>query len=205
MSDIMSYNGAAVIAMKGKNCVAIASDLRLGAQFQTVDCNFKKIYKITDQIFIGFNGLQSDAQTFAQLIIYEVNSYKLRENREISPEAFASLVRTLQYKHRFGPYFVEPVIAGLNKKGEPFVDAMDTIGAGLYKPKFAVSATCAESLLGTCEAFYKDDMEPDELFEVISQCLLSSVDRDAYSGWGGEVYIVTPETITVRKLKTRMD
>ena len=24
MSDIMSYNGAAVIAMKGKNCVAIA-------------------------------------------------------------------------------------------------------------------------------------------------------------------------------------
>ena len=48
-------------------------------------------------------------------------------------------------------------------------------------------------------------MEPDELFEVISQCLLSSVDRDAYSGWGGEVYIVTPETITVRRLKTRMD
>ena len=89
--------------------------MRLGAQFQTVDCNFKKIYKITDQIFIGFNGLQSDAQTFAQLIIYEVNSYKLRENREISPEAFASLVRTLQYKHRFGPYFVEPVIVGLNK------------------------------------------------------------------------------------------
>lgn len=95
------------------------------------------------------------------------------------------------------------------------MDAMDTIGAGLYKPKFAVSATCAESLLGTCEALYeqnrmvicsyKDDMEPDELFEVISQCLLSSVDRDAYSGWGGEVYIVTPETITVRKLKTRMD
>ena len=24
MSDIMTYNGAAVVAMKGKNCVAIA-------------------------------------------------------------------------------------------------------------------------------------------------------------------------------------
>ena len=70
---------------------------------------------MTDQIFIGFNGLQSDAQTLAQLLTYEVNSYKLRENREISPEAFASLVRTIQYKHRFGPYFVEPVIAGLDK------------------------------------------------------------------------------------------
>ena len=71
-----------------------------------MNCDFKKIYKMTDPSFIGFNGLQSDAQTLAQLLTYEVNSYKLRENREISPEAFASLVRTIQYK---------PVIAGLDK------------------------------------------------------------------------------------------
>ena len=201
----MSYNGAAVLAMKGKNCVAIACDLRLGAQYQTVDCNFSKIYKMTDQIFIGFNGLQSDAQTFAQLLTYEVNTYKLRENRDINPEAFASLVRTKQYQHRWGPYFVEPVIAGLDKNGKPYVNAMDTIGAGVYTPKFAIAATCAESLYGTCEAFYKDDMEPEELFEVISQCLLASVDRDAYSGWGGLVYIITPDQIIERRLKTRMD
>ena len=48
-------------------------------------------------------------------------------------------------------------------------------------------------------------MEPDDLFEVISQVLLSSVDRDAYSGWGSEVYIITQDKITIRKLKTRMD
>lgn len=84
-----------------------------------MDCNFSKIYKMTDHIFIGFNGLQSDAQSFSQQLKYEVNSYKLRENREISPEAFASLVRTKQYQHRFGPFFVEPVIAGLNKVALP--------------------------------------------------------------------------------------
>ena len=48
-------------------------------------------------------------------------------------------------------------------------------------------------------------MEPDDLFEVISQVRLSSVDRDAYSGWGAEVYIITHDKITIRKLKTRMD
>lgn len=31
---------------------------------------------------------------------------------------------------------------------------------------------------------------PDELFEVISQALLSSVDRDCISGWGGIVHVV---------------
>uniref|UniRef100_A0A453HNH4 Uncharacterized protein n=1 Tax=Aegilops tauschii subsp. strangulata TaxID=200361 RepID=A0A453HNH4_AEGTS len=37
---------------------------------------------------------------------------------------------------------------------------------------------------------YKPDMEPEELFETISQALLSSIDCDCLSGWGGYVLIV---------------
>lgn len=48
-------------------------------------------------------------------------------------------------------------------------------------------------------------MEPEELFEVISQVLLASIDRDAYSGWGAIVWIITKDKIIERKLKTRMD
>lgn len=32
--------------------------------------------------------------------------------------------------------------------------------------------------------------EPDELFETLAQCLLSGVDRDALSGWGGIVNVM---------------
>jgi 20S proteasome subunit beta 3 len=32
--------------------------------------------------------------------------------------------------------------------------------------------------------------EPEELFEVLSQCLLAAVDRDALSGWGAVVHIM---------------
>ncbi|KAF5755765.1 putative proteasome endopeptidase complex [Helianthus annuus] len=35
--------------------------------------------------------------------------------------------------------------------------------------------------------------------------LISSVDRDCLSGWGGHVYIVTPTEVTERILKGRMD
>ncbi|GFS40119.1 proteasome beta subunit C1 [Actinidia rufa] len=48
-------------------------------------------------------------------------------------------------------------------------------------------------------------MEAEELFETISQALLSSVDRDCLSGWGGHVYVVTPTEVTERILKGRMD
>ncbi len=46
---------------------------------------------------------------------------------------------------------------------------------------------------------------PDELFETLSQALLSAVDRDALSGWGAVVTIVTPEGAVTRTLKGRMD
>ena len=32
--------------------------------------------------------------------------------------------------------------------------------------------------------------EPEDLFETVSQCLLSGVDRDALSGWGAIVHIM---------------
>jgi hypothetical protein len=41
--SIMEYNGGSVVAMIGKDCVAIASDLRLGAQSIGVAMNFEKV------------------------------------------------------------------------------------------------------------------------------------------------------------------
>ena len=39
----MEHNGGSVVAMAGKDCVAIASDLRLGAGAMTVAMNFEKV------------------------------------------------------------------------------------------------------------------------------------------------------------------
>lgn len=36
----------------------------------------------------------------------------MKEERTIEPETFAHLVSSTLYERRFGPYFVEPVIAG---------------------------------------------------------------------------------------------
>ena len=38
----------------------------------------------------------------------------------------------------FGPYFVEPVIAGLDVDDQPFVCATDLIGAPVYTSDFVV-------------------------------------------------------------------
>ncbi len=49
--------------MIGKNCVAIGSDKRLGAQALTVSMEFPKVFKIEDNIYIGLTGLATDVLT----------------------------------------------------------------------------------------------------------------------------------------------
>lgn len=49
--------------MGGKNCVAIASDLRLGTQFLQISNSFSKIFNIQDGIILGLAGLATDVQT----------------------------------------------------------------------------------------------------------------------------------------------
>jgi len=191
--------------MTGKNCIAIASDKRLGIQFHTASTEFPKVFKMHDRLFIGLTGLASDVLTLSQLLRFRLNLYKLREERDMKPKTFGHLVSHVLYEKRFAPYFVEPVVAGLDEDGKPFITATDLIGAAVSTDDFVVSGTCSENLYGMCESLYRKDMNPDELFEVVSQALLSSVDRDAMSGWGAVVHIITPEGITTRELKGRMD
>ena len=57
----------------------------------------------------------------------------------------------------------------------------------MSKPAYGMGGTLALSVLRPRDAVMQ---EPEELFETLSQCLLSGVDRDALSGWGGIVYVM---------------
>ncbi|GJD06728.1 Proteasome subunit beta type-3 [Galdieria sulphuraria] len=170
--------------MAGDNCVAIAADRRFGVQQTTIGTDTTRIFKINDRLMLGLTGLRTD---------------------KIKPASFANMVASTLYSRRFSPYFVEPVVAGLTEKGEPYLCAQDLLGAPLFAEDFVVSGTCAESLYGTSETFWKPNLSPAELFEVTSQSLLAAVDRDCLSGWGAIVHMITLNGIETKVLKARMD
>lgn len=211
--------------MVGKDCVAIACDLRLGLQSLTVSNNFPKIFQYAPSCYLGLTGLATDVSTVSDLFRYKVNMYRLREERNISPQTLANLVSSSLYEKRFGPYFVSPVLAGINHTtGKPFICGFDSIGCIDFAKDFIVGGTASDQLFGTCEGLWEPDLvrlpfpcskakaegltlaqEPDELFETVSQALLNAVDRDALSGWGAHVYIVEKDKVTKRLLKGRQD
>jgi len=206
MGDIFSYNGSCLVAMAGDHCVAIASDRHLGVQMQAVSNDFKRIFQINDRIFLGLSGLATDVATVHEKLRFDVNLLELREERPVEPIRFKNLVGSLLYEHRFGPYFISPVIAGLiPETNEPFLATSDSIGAFATPNNFAVAGTAEEMLYGVCESLWRPKMNPNELFETISKCLIAAVERDSISGWGGIVHIITPDQIITREIKTRMD
>jgi 20S proteasome subunit beta 3 len=54
------YNGSAIVAMSGANCVAIGCDLRFGVQLQTMATDYQKVLQIHDRLFVGLSGLAAD-------------------------------------------------------------------------------------------------------------------------------------------------
>lgn len=59
---------------------------------------------------------------------------------------------------RFGPYFVEPIVAGLKSDKKPFISAFDLIGAPVVTDDFVVGGTCTNNLYGMCESLYRPNM-----------------------------------------------
>ena len=137
------------MAMKGQDCVAIASDLRFGQQLSTVTTDFSKAFQMAPNLWMGLTGLATDVQTVHQKMEFRKNMYELTESRKMTPKTFAAVLSNMLYERRFGPYFINPVVAGLHPKtNEPYICNMDVIGCRTEPSDFVVSGTCEEQLFG---------------------------------------------------------
>lgn len=135
--------------MKGKDCVAVASDLRYGVELRTVTTDFPKVFEVNPHLWVGLPGLATDIQTVLQKIEFRTNIYELKEGRKMKPKTFASMLSNMLYERRFGPFFVEPIVAGLDPvSGDPFICSMDLIGCITNPKDFVVGGTADEQLLG---------------------------------------------------------
>lgn len=203
---IMEYNGSAIVAMKGKNCIAIATDKRLGVKnLTTVSCNFPKAFELTEKCYVGLSGLATDIQTVSAMLKSRMKLYRLEHGKDMDVDGVMKFISNMMYAKRFGPWMTEPVVVGLDENEQPHLCSYDFIGAQSISKDFTCAGTTSDQLMGICESFYQEDMDEDTLFETISQCLLCAVDRDCLAGWGGVVHLITPKGVHTRTIKGRMD
>ena len=112
--SIENYNGGAVVAMTGNECFAIACDRRFGVNLATVGFDFDKVFQIGDRLFCGLGGFVTDIQTVQEKLVFRKNLYEQREGRKMTPKVFEAMMSNMLYEHRFGPYFIGTIVAGLH-------------------------------------------------------------------------------------------
>ncbi|CAB9508000.1 Proteasome subunit beta type-3 [Seminavis robusta] len=218
----LTMNGGSVLAMAGKDCVALAVDKRFASGAQMVNIAPRHVYVPSPELMVAFTGLEGDVQSLSHSLEKQVASKLgrglgfMNENRQqrpvITPRAMASLTSHVLYNRRQAPYYVEPLIVGLTTTTKtcpdgatPFLCSMDCIGAKSISRAFVCAGAASDSIFGTAEALWKPDLEADELVEVCANAFLSALERDCLSGYGAMVYLIHRNGITEYDMASRND
>lgn len=232
------------MAMAGKDCVALAVDKRFGSGPALVNIQPRSVFVASPHLMVAFTGLEGDVQSLQEelsaLVALKYTRglgfrHSQHSNQVISPRALASLTSHVLYNRKRAPYYVEPLVVGLERlfggRGDldndengnndndlsntsdddefvryrPFLCGMDIIGATSVSPSFVCGGAATQSLYGTAEALWKPRMEADELVQVCGQAFLSALERDCLSGYGALIYLITGSGIVEYDLTSRDD
>jgi 20S proteasome subunit beta 3 len=121
-SDPLRWNGGSVLAMAGKECVAVAVDRRFGNVNALIHVAPRKTL-VWENGMVAFTGLEGDVQDLAvelQTRIADKFARGLQRHirtHVLSPRSMASLTSLVLYRNRQRPYFVEPIVVGLEPVG----------------------------------------------------------------------------------------
>lgn len=196
------------MAMVGEQCIAIATDHRMGGQHHQLVTSVEadeRIFQATPRTLVAIAGLATDVQTMKKHLQFKLNLMRLNEEAEPEPQVVFSLLQNMIYERRFSPWIVNTIVAGITKENKPFIEELCVLGSSSNSDDFVVAGTAQDGLLGCCELFWKPNLGPEDLFESTSQALLAAINRDCWSGNGATVKILTPTKLITRRLKTRMD
>ena len=132
--DPMTMYGGSVLAMAGKDCVVMAVDKRFGVGNSLIHIAPRPVLQLPDQVLVAFTGLQGDVQSLKGELLTQVaakynrglgfgsvagpSSVPSSTKATISATAMASLTSHVLYRKRMtGPYYVEPLVVGLEPDG----------------------------------------------------------------------------------------
>lgn len=127
--DPTKLNGGSIMAMTGENCVAVVVDKRFGSGPQMINISPRTVLTPHSRVMIGLVGLEGDVQSLSHDLSTHISAKMGRHlgfdfgetsreeggGRHISPKSASTLLSHLLYSRRNGPYYVEPIVAGLEE------------------------------------------------------------------------------------------
>lgn len=189
----MSYMpGATAVGIAFKGGVIVAAEKRVTYGTYVVSKTGRKVFKISDKVGAACAGLMGDMQVLMREISAYVKIRELEMRRELPPNSVAKLLSVIMFERRFAPFITQIVIGGVDDK--PLVYVLDPLGS-IIPDKYASVGSGAEMAIGVIENEFTDNMSEDAAKNLAIKSIKSSIQRDAASGDGIDVMIITQSGI----------
>ena len=184
--------GATAVGIAYKGGVIIAAEKRISYGTYVVSKTGRKVFRIADKVGAACAGLVGDMQ----ILMREISSYvKIREietRRPLPPNSVAKLLSVIMFERRFAPFITQIVIGGVDDVSSVYV--LDPLGS-VIPDKYATVGSGAELAIGVIESEYREDMGEEDAKKLAIKSIKSAIQRDAASGDGVDIMIITAASI----------
>jgi proteasome beta subunit len=171
--------------------VILASDMRATAGYFISHKHAQKLFKIDDHIGATIAGRVADAQQIMDWAQVEASLYKLQRDVPMPVRSAARLLANILFQSRYMPYYLQSLIAGVDSTG-PHLFILDLLG-NLVEDKSISTGSGSPFVFGLLEDQYHEGMTIDEGTSLAVRAVHSAMERDAASGDGIAVAVITSE------------
>ncbi len=187
-----SMKGTTTIGLVFSSGVILATEKRATMGYMIASKKAKKVYQVADRIGMTTAGGVGDAQQLARILTVECNLYQIRRSRPITVGATATLLSNYLNQNRFFPYYVQLLVGGIDETG-PSVYSVDAMGGATREEEIVATGSGSPMAYGVLEDRFTPKMNEDQAIDLAVRGLKSAMKRDAGSGEGIHVVVITKD------------
>ncbi|MGD0080365.1 MAG: archaeal proteasome endopeptidase complex subunit beta [Methanoregula sp.] len=187
-----SMKGTTTIGIVFAGGVILATEKRATMGYMIASKKAKKVYRVADRIGMTTAGGVGDAQQLARILTVECSLYHIRRSRPITVGATATLLSNYLNQNRYFPYYVQLLVGGIDDNG-PSVYSVDAMGGATKEEEIVATGSGSPMAYGVLEDRFRPGMTEDEAIDLAIRGLKSAMKRDAGSGEGIHVVVITKD------------
>ena len=184
--------GTTTIGLVFNEGVILATEKRATMGYMIASKRAKKVYQVATRSGMTTAGGVGDAQQLARILTVECNLYQIRRSRSITVGAASTLLSNYLNQNRYFPYYVQLLVGGVDETG-PSVYSVDAMGGATKEEEIVATGSGSPMAYGVLEDRFHKDMTRDEAIELAIRGLKAAMKRDAGSGEGIHVVVITKD------------
>lgn len=212
-------NGGTIIGIAGDDFVVLAGDTRHSTGYSINTRYRPQVHEIGDNMIAAANGFSADSDALLKNLKTRIEWYHHSHNKTLQVSSAARLTQTLLYSHRFFPYYVGTIIAGIDTEGKGAIYSFDPVGS--YERQTCHAGGSASGLITPFldnQVDFKNQADPktgelrkqvnlplEKVITLVKDAFTSATERQIQVGDFVEIVIVKKEGITKQLYPLKRD